>query len=105
MNLKLISVPALCLVAGVAFAQESGSNTGSTSDTTATDQQMMMNDKEKMKAFYSDADMKTLRPSEEFKAAFMAMSADDQAKLRQECQNSTSQKDEFCVSLKSIATQ
>jgi len=26
MNLKLISVPALCLVAGVAFAQESGSN-------------------------------------------------------------------------------
>lgn len=96
MRKNLIGVAAIlaALLSTAAFAQENGSTPpGATMG------------KEKMGAFYSDETMKTMKPMEEFKSAFMAMSGDDQKALRAECALSQSEKDSFCVSLKEIDKQ
>jgi hypothetical protein len=64
--------------------------------------QALMDDKTKMAPFYTDEAMTTMKTGEEFRSAFNAMSAEDQQRLRDECLNSTSQRDEFCEGIKNI---
>lgn len=64
--------------------------------------QALMDDKTKMAPFYTDEAMTTMKTGEEFTAAFNAMSAEDQQRLRDECMNTTSPRDEFCEGIKNI---
>lgn len=64
--------------------------------------QALMDDKTKMAPFYTDEAMTTMKTGEEFRSAFNAMSAEDQQRLRDECLNSTSQREEFCEGIRNI---
>src|SRR6476646_9361720 len=68
MNIKMLCMGAMALsmVTGAALA-------GGTKGTSALD------DPAKMSPFFTDAGMKTMRPMEEFKVAWMAMNQDDRA--------------------------
>lgn len=103
MNLKALMLAAAttALISGAAFAQ-----TDPASGSTATDGNpppgTMLEDKTKMAPFYKDEGMMELRTGDEFKAALQAMSAEDQQRLRDECQNNTSPRATFCEGLKAV---
>lgn len=84
----LVGAAALTMMAGAAMAQTSGSS--STEGTSALD------NPETMKPFYSDEGMTTLRSNDEISAAVKAMNTEDKAKIAQECQNVTTQRESFC---------
>ena len=91
MNVKMLCLSALALsLTGGAFAAGNG--------TSALDNQEMM------KPFYTDATMKTMVPENEFKAAWMKMSKEDQAAVMKECSDAAIAKehDNFCAMTKQL---
>jgi len=94
---RFISAAALILVmsGGAAFAQTDPA--AKSGDPGAADKQMSISDPATMKPFYSDDSMTTLRPMEEFKSAWAAMSAENQAAVKEQCKQPESEKlKDFC---------
>ena len=86
----LIGAFALSVVSGAALA-------GSTTGTSALD------NKDKMAPFYTDAEMKTMRPDDEFKAAWMAMTQEDRDQFSKECDTDTEKlHNDFCEKTKQL---
>jgi hypothetical protein len=84
MKRTLIAAAAICLaVSGSALAQNSNATPSKTGATTGAD---YMSDPAMVGGFYTDDTMSTLRPVEEMRTAFMAMSADEQAALKLQCE-------------------
>ena len=104
MTLKSLALAAVTatLLSGAALAQSTDAATTQATGTQGSPEpqtQVLMNDKAKMAPFYSDEAMTTLKSGDEFKAAFQAMSMEDQQRLRDECQNTTSPRATFCDSI------
>lgn len=99
MTLKSLALAAVAttMFAGVALAQTDQTQTNSTTPTGG-----VLEDQMKMKPFYTDESMTTLRTGDEFTAAFNAMSSEDRDRVRAECQNSTSPREAFCEAIKNI---
>lgn len=92
---KILSVTAIAfmLASGAAVAQQSTT----TGDPAASDKQMSIEDPAVVGPFFTDESMTTLRGEDEFKAAWSAMSADDQTAMKEQCKSTTSIKlKEFC---------
>ncbi|UVK46729.1 hypothetical protein BPNPMPFG_002434 [Mesorhizobium sp. AR07] len=93
MNIKTLCVGALALsmMTGAALA-------GAATGTSALD------DPAKMSPFFTDAGMKTMKSEKEIKAAWMAMSKDDQASMMKECSDAAIAKahDNFCKMTKQL---
>ncbi|AGB43580.1 hypothetical protein LB516_10365 [Mesorhizobium sp. CO1-1-7] len=87
MNLKNICLGALALsmVSGFAFAGA-------------------LDEPDNMAPFFTDSSMKTMKPMEEFKAAFMAMPKEKQDAMMKECQDAAMSKPhaEFCANVKML---
>jgi hypothetical protein len=90
MNFKMICMGAMALamMTGTALA-------GNTS---------ALDDPAKMSPFFTDAGMKTMKPAEEFKKAWMAMTEEDRAGLMKECGDAAIAKehDDFCKMTKQL---
>jgi hypothetical protein len=102
MNIKLLSAAALvaALMSGSALAQQDPNTTG---DPNATDKQPMLQDMTVMGAFFTDDTMTTMRSTDEFKAAWMAMTPENQAGIKDECAKNESIKlQEFCNTVGSM---
>lgn len=99
MTCKLLAITglAVCLLGGAAYAQESQSDPGTTTGTSAADNPpSVLEDKTKMGAFYTDDTMKTLKPSADFKAAWAALVDADRDRMKAECKNPSDAQEEFC---------
>jgi hypothetical protein len=87
MNFKNICLGALALsmVGGVAFAGA-------------------LDDPNDMSPFFTDSSMKTMKPMEEFKTAFMAMPKDKQDAMMKECNDAAMSKPhaEFCANVHAL---
>ena len=79
MKMFTAAAVAILLSPGMAFAQETGSTDGASSDPAA------YLAGPNIQRFYTDEAMTTLRPEAEFKTNWQAMSAEDQAKAKQAC--------------------
>ena len=105
MSFKSLALAAatVALLSGGAIAQEATSET----QTNSVNKSSALDDAQRqMRApFYTDEAMTTMKTGDEFAAAWSAMYADDQVKIRQECANSTSPEDEFCRGIENIKTQ
>lgn len=91
MNTKMLFLGALALslTSGAAFA--------ASSDTTALDNPEMMSQ------FYTDSGMKTMKSDDEFKAAWMAMTAEDRDKVSKECDTDSEKlHNDFCAKTKQL---
>ncbi|MBM2713987.1 hypothetical protein JQK88_22760 [Mesorhizobium caraganae] len=92
MNIKKLCMGAMALtmMTGAAIA---GSTTGGALD-----------DPAKMSPFFTDAGMKTMRPAEEFKVAWLAMKEEDRAGMTKECGDEAIAKahDDFCKMTKQL---
>lgn len=88
MNLKNICLGALALsmVSGFAFAGG------------------ILDSPDLMSPFFTDSGMKTMKPMEEMKAAFMAMPKDKQEAMMKECMDTASAKShaDFCVAINTL---
>ncbi|TPK70533.1 hypothetical protein FJ934_22250 [Mesorhizobium sp. B2-4-12] len=88
MNLKNICLGALALsmISGVALA-------GGALDSPVD-----------MSPFFTDSSMKTMKPMEEFKAAFMAMPKEKQDAMMKECNDAAMSKPhaEFCANVRAL---
>ncbi len=95
---RLITTAALVLMmaGGAAFAQTDPA--AKSSDPNAADKQpAITDDATTMRPFYSDDDMTTLLPVEEFKMAWAKMAPDNQAAAKEQCKNPESDKlKDFC---------
>jgi hypothetical protein len=93
MKIKMLCMGAMALtmITGAALA-------GSTSGTSALD------DPAKMSPFFTDAGMKTMKPAEEFKAAWMSMKEEDRASMLKDCGDNVIGKshDDFCKMTKQL---
>ncbi|MCV3240613.1 hypothetical protein [Mesorhizobium sp. ZC-5] len=87
MNLKILAVSAiaLSLAGGVALGQSNNSSS-STGGANSDPAPSMMNDSAKMAPFFTDSGMMKMRSDDEISASFKAMSAEDQAAMKKECQ-------------------
>lgn len=87
---------ALMLASGAAFAQTDPA--AKSSDPGAADKQPAVADDGKMmRPFYSDDDMTTLLPVDEFKAAWAKMAPENQAAAKEQCKDPQSEKlKDFC---------
>jgi hypothetical protein len=84
----------LILASGAAYAQTSTTADPAASDPAAAD---------KMKPFFSDEAMTTMRSDDEIKAAWAAMSADNRKMMKDECEKTDSTKSaEFCGKIKGM---
>ena len=93
---KILAVTsvAFMLASGVAFAQTQPAPAG---DPNAADKLQSISDPAVMTPFYTDASMATLRTDDEIKAAWAALTAEQQTTMTAECQAATSIKQqEFC---------
>jgi hypothetical protein len=80
----LFAAAAICLaVSGSALAQGSNATESKTGATTGAD---YFTDPAMVGDFYADDTMTTLRPVEEMRAAFMAMSEEDRSALTLQCE-------------------
>jgi hypothetical protein len=63
-----------------------------------------LDDPAKMAPFFTDSGMKTMKSDKEVKAAWMAMSKDDQAAMMKECSDAAISKahDNFCKMTKQL---
>ena len=69
----------------------------------AQDSPRILEDQAMMKSFYADDTMTTMRTAEEMKAAFSAMTPDNQAMMKKECMDNQSPKfQDFCGSVKEM---
>jgi hypothetical protein len=90
MKLKLLSAAAfsLALMGGVAFAQDTTSSTATSDNPNQNTESdaVFLGNAEKMTGFYTDNTMGALKTDEELRTAWTAMSAEDQAAMRGECE-------------------
>lgn len=94
-NILAITSVAFLLASGAAMAQTDAGSANP--DTTTSDKQMSIEDPAMMAPFYTDATMSTLRAEAELKAAWDAMTADQQTQMKKDCETATSVKGkEFC---------
>jgi hypothetical protein len=62
-----------------------------------------LDNKDMMGAFYTDADMKTMKSDDEFKAAWMALKPEDRDTITKECSNDTEKlHNDFCEMTKKL---
>ncbi|ECI4494061.1 hypothetical protein DPT70_24100, partial [Salmonella enterica subsp. enterica] len=80
---------AILMMAGAAFAQQADSPNA---DPNAADKQSPFSDQTMMGPFYTDNTMSTLRADAEWKAAWDAMTPEQQASLKAACQTNTNDK-------------
>jgi len=86
----LMGVFALTVMTGTAFA---ANDTGTSA----------LDNKDMMTPFYTDADMKTMRSDDEFKAAWMALTQEDRDAVTKECSNDTEKlHNDFCEKTKQL---
>ncbi|PZV34568.1 hypothetical protein B5V02_31080 [Mesorhizobium kowhaii] len=66
---------------------------------------MALDAMENIRPFYTDANMKTLKPMPEFKVTFMAMPQTKREMMMRECQDATMSKPdaEFCADVNAVA--
>lgn len=105
MKLKFLAAAAvtLMLASGAAYAQTSTTANPAPSDPAAADKMKPLDDPMMMKPFYSDEAMTTMRSDDEIKAAWAAMSADNQKMMKDECGKTDSTKfAEFCGKIKDM---
>lgn len=69
-----MNIKAICLGAALALCASGGTALAGALDEPDT-----------MEPFFTDASMKTMKPMEEFKAVFMAMPAEKQEAMKNEC--------------------
>ncbi len=93
MKTLLMSIFALSIATGGAFAASTGGSGSSALD-----------NPEMMSPFFTDTGMKTMRSDNEFKAAWIKMSSEDQAEILKECKDPTLSKahDPFCKTASSL---
>jgi hypothetical protein len=93
MKLRIIclSAFAVSLSVGAAFA---GASTGTSA----------LDDPAKMSPFYTDANMKTMRSGDEFKKAWLALTEDDRASMKKDCDDATiaAKHSDFCKMRKDV---
>jgi len=93
MNFKMITMGAMALamMTGSVLAA-SGGNTSA------------LDNADKMKPFYTDSGMKTMKSEKEFKAAWMAMKEEDRTGMMKECGDKAIAKshDNFCKMTKQL---
>jgi hypothetical protein len=105
MKKMLISVAAVALLfgTGVSFAQEStqgGSSATKGSGGQADKTTNYLTDTGTMSKFFTDESMGTMRSADEMKAAYAAMSSEQQAALKDNCKANTDTKfTAFCSSI------
>lgn len=86
----LLGAFALTMISGSAYAD---STTGSSA----------LDNKDMMAPFYTDAEMKTMKSDEEFKAAWMAMTQEDREKVSKECDTDSEKlHNDFCEMTKQL---
>ncbi|MDX8534330.1 hypothetical protein RFM41_24710 [Mesorhizobium sp. VK25A] len=88
----------LCMSA-IAFSIMTGAAlAGNSTGTSALD------DPAKMSPFFTDAGMKTMKSGDEFKKAWMAMTAEDRASMKKDCGDKAIAKahDNFCKMTKEL---
>lgn len=96
MNIKMLCLGAFALTAVAGSAMAAGENTSA------------LDDPQKMAPFYTDSDMKTMKPAEDFKAAWMAMTDEDRNNITTVCadeaKNATAANThpEFCSNVKAL---
>jgi hypothetical protein len=90
------AVLVLMMASGAALAQTDPA--AKTGDPNAADKQKSITeDPETMRPFYSDNDMTTLLPVDEFKSAWAKMAPENQAAAKEQCKNPESEKlKDFC---------
>jgi hypothetical protein len=94
----LLAASMALMMAGASFAQETSST--SASDRGGSDPANYLNSPS-VHQFYTDDSMTTLRSKEEIKAAWEAMSEEDQASLSTACEaNTDPNRDELCLSMR-----
>lgn len=92
---------AFMLASGVAFAQTDPAKPAT--DPGAADKQNSLEDPTVMAPFYTDNTMGALRPDAELAAAWKAMSADQQAAMKEQCKTTESVKaKEFCGKIETM---
>ena len=93
MNIKMLCMGAMALtmMSGAALA---GGSTGTSA----------LDDPAKMTPFFTDAGMKTMKPAEEFKVAWLAMKENDRAGIMKDCGDKTIAKSHsnFCKMTKQV---
>lgn len=89
-NKMILGTFALTMMTGAAFADNT---TGSSA----------LDNKDMMTPFYTDAEMKTMRPDEDFKAAWMAMTQEDRDSVTKECDTDSEKlHNDFCEKTKQL---
>jgi hypothetical protein len=95
---KLLSTAALvmALSGGIAIAQETSATTGGSDDA----QNSIMDDKKIMGPFFTDDTLSTMKSSDELKQAYLALSAEDQKRMKDDCtRNAVPTWNDFCASI------
>ncbi|MHA6688659.1 hypothetical protein [Mesorhizobium sp. A556] len=97
-NKLILGAFALTMISGTAFADTSTATPTATPDPSVFDKQ------ETMAPFYTDSAMKTMKSDEDFKAAWMAMSKEDQDAVMKGCGDEAIAKEhnDFCASTKKL---
>ena len=100
MKIILSAAAIVMALSGAAFAQQTNSTAGEASGHTASDRQNSLSDPTMMTPFYTDGTMGTMKSADEMKSAWSAMSAEDQARVKEDCKGNTAeQHTTFCESI------
>lgn len=93
-NRLLLGAVALTMISGTALAD----------DVTANPNPSVFDKPDVMAPFYSDPEMKTMKSGDDFKAAWMAMTKEDQDAVMKGCGDEAIAKDhnDFCANTKSL---
>jgi hypothetical protein len=106
MRIRTLSIAAFMFAvanAGNVYAQTPTTSDPATGDPAAADKLKSLEDPTMMKPFFSDDAMSTMRSDEEMKAAWAAMSADQQKMVKDDCEKAANTKhEEFCGKIKSM---
>ncbi|PDQ18671.1 hypothetical protein CN311_23480 [Mesorhizobium sanjuanii] len=86
-----MNIKAICLGAAIALSASGGIALAGTLD-----------DPDTMKPFFTDASMKTMKPLEEFKHVFMAMPAEKQEAMKNECKGMEQPYTAFCANVNTL---
>jgi hypothetical protein len=100
---KILAVTSIAfmLAGGAAFAQTDPAKPAT--DPAASDKLMSLDDPAVMAPFYTDNTMSAFRPDAEMAAAWKAMSADQQAAMKEQCKTTESVKaKEFCGKIETM---
>jgi hypothetical protein len=100
-----LAAAAATMLTGAALAQTSTAPTDNTTTNATTPSGSSLEDKTLMGPFYTDESMTTLKTGDEFNTAWMKMSGEDKDRVRADCENSSSLRDDFCQGIRGIESQ